>query len=248
MNLLKRAIRSLDHRLNEAPLWAEPPGSEAYRQRHRADYEPFIAAAKAANLAPPTSVDFTGAGATDYLLLTRAIETLRPRTVLELGGGITTYVMARALQRTGGYLVSVDHIAQYSEGARALLTDDLAPLVSFHLSPAIGENFKGTDVIRYRDIPGGSFDLIYVDGPPSMIGTRHFPTVDAMLHYGERTVIIVDGRRATLSFMSRWLDCPVLYDPVLSVGVIDARKSDWRASPKPASVRIGNALEALGLT
>jgi hypothetical protein len=102
-------------------------------------------------------------------------------------------------------------------------------------------------VIRYRDIPNGSFDLIYVDGPPSMIGTRHFPTVDAMLHYGERTTIIVDGRRATLSFLSRWLDCPVTYDPVLSVGVIDAVKSDWRASPKPSRVSIGSALEVLGV-
>lgn len=248
--LLETASRQLTKR----PYWNEPRESAAFRRLHAQEYERFAAEAAAHDLVPNANMDYTGASATDYLFLRRYILKKRPSMILELGGGLTTYVMANALDEIGaGHIVSVDHIAAYSEGTRDLLSPQLRNRVTFHVSPMIGEVYGGVSALRYRDVPAGEYDLIYVDGPSAIFGKEQFPTLDALMHLrrspGIGTAILIDRRLATVNYYSLWLTTDVQYDPGLHVGFIaNARSGDLRRnlnSWRTPKVKIAGLLTTL---
>jgi hypothetical protein len=256
------AIRMLSHLLAERPNYVEPYGSATYRRKRSNEYAAFLAeaAARERELHPTPNMDYTGASAGDYYLIYRYILKAKPSSVLDLGSGITTCVMAKALaeveRRDGkvGKLVTVDHIAEYSEGTKKLLSPELSKYVQFHVSPMVGEIYQGINAVRYRDVPPGGYELIFVDGPPSIIGRAQFPVTDALYHLmppdGAGTTILVDHRIPTLSYYSLWLDKEVYFDPCLGVGLVkDLHESDVKSRPRSSRRRvlIGNILKVLDL-
>lgn len=94
------------------------------------------------------------------------IEARRPETVVELGAGASSLVVARALQRIGsGRLISCDQHAGFVESTRQWLRDNgvEADLRTAPLVPAPG----GWPGIWYDHgtLPA-QIDLLLVDGPP----------------------------------------------------------------------------------
>jgi len=109
------------------------------------------------------------------LLATLADEVLgnRPKLIVEFGSGLSTLVLARALDLAGGgALVSYDHNAGFADLTRARLAalGLRADVRAVDLEPARG--YAG-EWYAARDLPGG-IDLLVIDGPPAWFasGTR----------------------------------------------------------------------------
>lgn len=99
-------------------------------------------------------------------LIVDRIETQRPETVVELGAGASSLVVARALQRNGaGRLISCDQHAGFVQATRQWLRDN-----------GVEAELRATP---FRRAPGGwpgiwydhgslpaQIDLLIVDGPP----------------------------------------------------------------------------------
>lgn len=233
--MLKRLVASLNYRLNVKPMRIlPPPPPSLLREREQRDAAIKVdAAAFLDTLKISSSVDFTGASATDYLLLHRYIVTRKPNRVLELGSGVTTYVMARAMSEIRhGELVTMDHVTKYSDGARALLPPAYAERATFIVSPAVGEKYNGVDAMRYVDVPPGHFDMIFADGPSPLIGDTDFPVTTPIHCLSDTpTDVFTDRRVMSVTHYSLWLDVPVSFDPVFGIGYLRASKTDRRPSP-----------------
>ncbi len=98
------------------------------------------------------------------------LERRRPRRILELGSGLSTTVLARYARRAGAALVTLEHDETYAKLTRERLARDgldadvrVAPLRPFACPDGSARPFYAAD-------PGGGFDFVLIDGPPSAHG------------------------------------------------------------------------------
>jgi hypothetical protein len=114
----------------------------------------------------------------DALFLIDLITELRPRRVLECGAGLSTLIIAYALEqieRTTGLrseFVSLDESAEYMEKmVLPMLPGRLAQRTALKASAIAYWHFENMRTLQsaggigYADRPKEHFDLIYVDGP-----------------------------------------------------------------------------------
>ncbi len=108
----------------------------------------------------------------DYLDLENLIDqvlTLKPKRVLELGGGYSTYALAYAVNRlifeTGQEceFVSVDQSADYLAITRANLLPELAARVTFLHRGLYLKKRDGILMSFFQDLPTDGFDFLYED-------------------------------------------------------------------------------------
>ncbi len=172
--------------------------------RETAQIEALLALEKMMQLAQPLPPS-RGWSASPDLLRELAEATLRrrPQSVLECGAGISTIVLARALQRNGkGHLYSLEHDARFAEQSRQRLAEyglsDWASIIHAPLVPAS----VGSRQHRWYDaskLPAGNFDLMVIDGPPTTQGqlSRYpaGPILFGRLNVGA-LVFLDDARRA----------------------------------------------------
>lgn len=118
----------------------------------------------------PDALPHLGSWKADTYLLHRLVDLIeehKPRTIVELGSGATTLVLARALELigTGGRLVSYDQNAEFVASVRRWLKENGAD----------GELRHAPLSRRSRDWPGlwyqldgvpSVIDLLVIDGPP----------------------------------------------------------------------------------
>ncbi|WP_213451330.1 class I SAM-dependent methyltransferase [Rhizomonospora bruguierae] len=143
----------------------------------------------------------------------------RRRTVVELGGGVSTLYIARLLQRRGGHVWTVEH----DEGWADLLTEELAnealdrtvTVIRAPLAP-VGGGWPGEDGAWYAQdclgpaLAGCRVDLLVVDGPPAyQAGRGHarYPAARffAPLFADDYTVVLDDiDRPGEQEIMERW--------------------------------------------
>ncbi|HEY1557437.1 MAG TPA: class I SAM-dependent methyltransferase [Kofleriaceae bacterium] len=110
------------------------------------------------------------------LLLAELVARERPRLVVETGSGVSTLVLAYALEKLGhdGRVIALDHDPRYAEATRALIrahgleayaTVVDAPLESIEIG---GERHRwyATRVLADLD----DIDLVLDDGPPRHVG------------------------------------------------------------------------------
>lgn len=116
------------------------------------------------------------AAAPDALVqLVRIIDERAPDSVLELGSGVSTIVLARRLQQAGrGRLVALEHLPEHAARTRAeLATHGLAEVASVLDAPLEDVDIGTVRWSWYRlgpDVPP-SIDALFVDGPPAGTGT-----------------------------------------------------------------------------
>lgn len=110
------------------------------------------------------------------LLLAKLIARERPKLVVETGSGVSTLVIAYALEKLGedGRVVALDHDAAYAERTRALIREHgleaTAQVVTAPLEPI---EIEGKSYRWYARSPLdglGAIDLVFDDGPPRHVG------------------------------------------------------------------------------
>lgn len=122
----------------------------------------------------------------------------RRRTIVELGSGISTVVLARLLGQTGGRLVSVDHDEQWLAIVADLLTAaGLRDAVRLHHAPLVAGWYDRASMAKaLTDADGAAVDLLVVDGPPAWRpGTEmsRLPAAEALTpHLSPDATVILD--------------------------------------------------------
>lgn len=151
------------------------------------------------------------------VVLAREIALNRPRTIVELGSGVSTVLIGRMLKQAGvGQLFSLDHDPSWAEETRRhIQASELQDHVVVLDAPLAKQQFGGKDFNWYQ-IPeqlrqAGSIDLIIVDGPPQGLdpsGMPRYPALPAFIaQLSPQAMIYVDDakRPQEQAMIERWL-------------------------------------------
>jgi hypothetical protein len=207
----------------------------------------------------------TGAGWTDYHLLHRYVVARRPRRLLEFGSGVTTLVMAQAIDeiRSAGadsHLWSLENIQKFYEDLRSLIPEDLRGHVTLLCEPKVEEFWKEQIWgFRYRTLPPGPFDFVFVDGPTEYRGNVESGWIgpkgvclDLLFVLASdpdcRTDVIVDQRFASLeAYQSVLPRAAVRYDPVMDIGMLMGVSGRLLGPRQPRRLRGGDVWRLMKL-
>jgi len=150
----------------------------------------------------------TGGWAADPHMLESVVLLLQekqPVSILELGSGASTVVIAEFLRSRGtGRLVSVDHEARFAEATRAQLkARGLESFVDIVVAPLSRQRVNGRPCEWYtadwKRCIGQPVDFLVVDGPPARTQKEArypaFPLLAPFLAAG-CTIVLDDGSRA----------------------------------------------------
>lgn len=158
-------------------------------------------------LRPSEIVDTDAGGwslAADALrFVTCLVELLRPRSVLEMGSGLSTRVLARACGALDppASLTSLENDPEYwRRTASQLEADGLGDAVALRLCPVVVRRCHGRQVSVYHlgtdalvDTPAP--ELILVDGPPLPLGGREGAGYQAVHLARPGTIILLDDAK-----------------------------------------------------
>lgn len=159
----------------------------------------------------------TGWAADSDLLaeLSRLVALSKPSTVVELGSGLSTIVVAATLRNNGaGRLISIDHDPGYAHATyQNLELTRLQAHVEITVAPLI-KQFFSREKADWYDFSKASLpekiDLVFVDGPPAMLdkGIR-LPALDYFwprLADGGNIVFDDTDRPSEQAFIRKWLN------------------------------------------
>ncbi len=170
--------------------------------------------------------------------LFQRVRTEQPKLVIELGSGVSTVVIASALEKCGhGRLMAFEHDQTYLEKTAALLrAQGLTDRVDLVYAPLRTYRF-GDEAFRWYDIPWPILDtaraecgaeLVLVDGPPKATGNMARYPAHPLLkqYYAPSACILLDdaGREEEQRIAARWRE----EDP--SLGRMEPL-SDFRHQP-----------------
>ncbi|MCS3904381.1 putative O-methyltransferase YrrM [Methylohalomonas lacus] len=141
----------------------------------------------------------------------------KPAVILELGSGVSTLIMAYALDSNGtGHIYSFDAEKKFSERSTSVLeAHDLVEYASVTHAPLVdytNSNYgsKWYESSAFSSVPDGSVDIILVDGPPEK--TSHLARYPALPRLCKKlkknALIILDDaeRKGEKAIIQKWLE------------------------------------------
>jgi hypothetical protein len=145
------------------------------------------------------------------LLLAELIARETPEVVVETGSGVSTLVIAYALERLGrGKVIALEHEPAYARATRALIAEHglaaYATVVDAPLEPVLvgGERHRW---YAQRALAGLAIDLVVDDGPPRHVGDMlryaSLPILSKQLAPGGTFVLDVVGDEER-RVLARW--------------------------------------------
>jgi predicted O-methyltransferase YrrM len=150
-------------------------------------------------------------------VLVREIALNRPRTIVELGSGVSTQLIGRMLKEAGeGKLYSLDHEAGWADQTRRhIQASGLADFVEVLDAPLAMQTFNGREFNWYQ-IPEQvrkieNIDLIVIDGPPQSLapgGTPRYPALPAFIaQLSPKAMLYIDDakRPQEREMIAMWL-------------------------------------------
>jgi hypothetical protein len=161
---------------------------------------------------PHQGFEITGESAT---FLYHLIRRHRPRLVLELGSGSSTWLIAAALRANGtGRIVSVEHDAAHvARSAQLLEQGELSDWAQLVQAPLIeraigGRTFQWYDIDAFLKALPEKIDLLFIDGPPGkMQSLSRFPAMPVLApHLAPDALVFVDdgGREDETRMVELW--------------------------------------------
>lgn len=97
-----------------------------------------------------------------YLSIYHTIRKLKPKFVLECGSGISTAIIAKALEENGmGKLISMDEYEKFG----SVVSKIVGSSVEMHISETVEDVYQGMPGTRYKNLPNYFYDIVFVDGP-----------------------------------------------------------------------------------
>ncbi len=89
----------------------------------------------------------------------------RPKSVLELGSGISTAVIAHALAKNGeGHVYSLEASEEWAQSTADSLAADLRRYTTVQYRPPLAVNVLGHATYCFEDPPVDTVEMIYIDG------------------------------------------------------------------------------------
>ncbi len=167
------------------------------KQGIAADIQQFQTRRKLKRGYPPDYVDL-------FYLYTH-VRTHRPRRVLEYGSGVSTLVMALALEKNGeGRLVSLEPSAEWARLTQACLPERLRAIAEVIYSAGVACELDGRQTVRFAEQPLKDPDMVYIDGAPEgscYAGAENIELLEEGL-VGNGAAIFIDGRRQALNYFN----------------------------------------------
>lgn len=162
-------------------------------------------------------------------LIIHLAQSLRARRVLELGSGVSTVFLARALASHDGEgrVDSFDHQERWANTVRGALCErTLSHVASVRVAPLSGGVQVGAEVLPWYELPdlAPAYDLIVVDGPPSWTGDggARLPALYRLKPWmkGKTVLLLDDANRGWETEVARqWRrDFPDLHFRTVDVG------------------------------
>ena len=157
------------------------------------------------------------AASPDFLrLVVDTILSKQPKLVVELGSGISTILVGKALEKNGGGdLISIDNDEQYAELTRKKIDleklSNIAKVITAELKlHTINEqNYMWYESTFLKEI-NQKIDLLIIDGPSRIINKNaRYPAIPLLNNYFSDKIIILidDGNRRDDSYtIKKWLD------------------------------------------
>jgi predicted O-methyltransferase YrrM len=144
--------------------------------------------------------------------LVRIIDECAPDSVLELGSGVSTIVLARRLQQAGhGRLVALEHLPEHAQRTRAELAAHGLAEVAAVLDAPLEDVDIGTarwSWYRLGSAVPSRIDALFVDGPPAGTGTlARYPALPQLAdRLAPGSVVFVDDgdRPDEREMVRRW--------------------------------------------
>jgi predicted O-methyltransferase YrrM len=140
-------------------------------------------------------------------LLVRRVREVQPKTVVELGSGVSTVLMAYALEQLGGGMViSLEEEEKYVEETRARLRqyglEKYARVVHAPMVPHRDGQWYDFDAVG--EIP--QIDLLFIDGP-KLNPDRYYGLSYMLPKMSETGVVIADDAEHTemIEIVERWM-------------------------------------------
>lgn len=182
----------------------------------------------------------TGCEWGDYWALYRTVVDRAPRTVLELGSGVSSAVIACALKdvfRDGGFtFVSLEESEAYHDEIRRAIPRDLAAAVDLRLARRWERPFGDDRGCGYEPLPDGTFDFVFIDGPtlkaqePGARKCFNADLIDLAARADRPFRATLDQRIGTMwALKERLPRAAFSYDPVTKLTTIDVPAREARA-------------------
>jgi predicted O-methyltransferase YrrM len=158
------------------------------------------------------------AASPDFLLIVAEyILQNKPKKIVELGSGVSTLVITKALEKVGsGTLISIDHDEVFQNITKERLKR--LGLEAEHIYAPLTQD-EAAD--RWYDLPSieGPIDLLIIDGPPEAISPQvrgHASRLFPLLSDGATVILDDADRPGEKEVIARWIkDWPELqYTPI----------------------------------
>ena len=145
--------------------------------------------------------------------LINVVRKIKPKLVLELGGGYSTIAIAYALSENlksfgiDGKLYSYDQSLEYLELTKKMLPNELKKFVTFKYSKLKKSTINDIDVSLFEDLEPLNYDLVYEDRYDLV---NSAPIAGDILFLYKKTnnlpSIVVDGKWKTVYFLEKELN------------------------------------------
>ena len=160
----------------------------------------------------------------------------KPQAVLECGTGFSTVVIAQALRENeeefgihNWRLVSMEENTHYHEAAVKSLPLPLKndARLEIVLSEAVEDTYEFFRGVRYREVPKGMYDFVFVDGPDLMVSpanqplTFNYDFVKLVSESDHPIGALIDTRVSTCFVYSLLFPEKFRYDYLRKVGIVE---------------------------
>ena len=173
-----------------------------------------------------------GASFQDYYQIYNYLIKFRPKYVLECGSGISSFVIARALQenyknsKIKALCVSMEENSEYHEDIKKNFPPDLNQYVDFRLSSRIEKKYSYYCGVGYKDIPKFDYEFVFIDGPNTVspidgIRKFNFDLITAIQMSSKSITCFIDHRLSTVyCYQNIFTKKKVKYDLSKNLGIV----------------------------